>query len=66
MPRRKRLKVPTHAEVLAAVEEFLTSTGHAEWRFGHEICNDPNLIREMRGGRNISLKLAGDIARYIS
>lgn len=38
-------------QLLSIVEAALKASGLADTTFGLEVCGDPNLVRELRGGR---------------
>jgi len=62
---KTNLKVPTRQQVLDAVEKFLKDKAMPDHQFGRRIASDPNLVRELRGGREISLTMAGKIVRFM-
>lgn len=57
--------IPTEQEFLDAVLAHLAERGIGESRLGTEVANDPNLVREMRGGRQIRLEMANRISTYL-
>ena len=57
--------------VLASVEEYLVKSGMTPTRFGIEVCNDRNLVFQLRGNprygprRNPTLKTVNAVLSYI-
>lgn len=63
--RKRFLDVPSPDDVVAAVNKYLTETGTPEYKLGQDVCNDPNLVREIRGGRKLSLELAHRLSMHM-
>lgn len=59
------MRIPTDAEVLAQVESFLEDSGMTYTRFGRNVNGDFNLVRELRGGRRLTLRTARRIMEFI-
>jgi hypothetical protein len=59
------MEIMTDAELLAAVEDFLTRSGMAPTRFGREVMSDGALVQHMRAGRSLSLTNANKVLAFI-
>lgn len=55
----------THDAFLKEIEAFLSATGMAPTAFGREAVGDPNLIRDLRDGRSVSLRTAAKVSSFI-
>lgn len=51
-------KNPLELALLAEIEAYLDASGMGPTVFGLEICNDANLLKRMRAGREIKLAIA--------
>ncbi|WP_419828186.1 hypothetical protein [Sphingomonas sp.] len=52
--------------VLGEIARFLAATGCTASRFGVEALGDPNLVRELRQGRDMRRATLARIRRYIA
>lgn len=55
-------KVP-HADLIEQIEAYCQATGIAQTKFGEMAVNDPNLMRDLRNGRELRRKT---MARILS
>lgn len=55
----------THETFLNKIEAFLERSGMAPTAFGKESVGDPNLVKELRGGRSLGFRLADKVERFI-
>ena len=62
----KKLVLPTQEEVVEAIDGHLQRVGMGEATFGKIVCNDFNLVRELRGGRDVRLSLLRKIADRVN
>jgi hypothetical protein len=60
------MEILTDAKLIAAVEAFIDEHDQmSASRFGRETMNDPDLLRQMKAGRSLSLKNAEKILLFI-
>lgn len=55
----------TQETFLNQVETFLTRSGIKPTAFGKEVAGDPNLVRDLREGRSLSLRLIEKVQTFI-
>lgn len=60
------MEIPTDAELVARVDEFLTRTGMAPTRFGREVMGDGALVQHLRAGRSLSLSNANKVVAFMA
>src|SRR4051794_26944577 len=62
------MDIPTHAELVDKIDRFLERHNMAVTRLGREVSGDPNLVANIRAGRQPNLdtlhKLAGVMAEH--
>lgn len=56
----------TREQLLADVEQFLADTGLSATTLGIRIAKDPNLIFDLRAGRDPTLSMANRIWRFMA
>lgn len=59
-------KVPTDAELLARVDDFLDRSGMKPTRFGLDAMGEGGLVKSLREGRSLSLKNVHRILDFIA
>jgi hypothetical protein len=55
----------TPQELADQIDLHLQKTGESRTAFGWKICRDPNLVFQLRKGRDVGLRLAGKITEEI-
>lgn len=55
----------TQDAFLEEIEQFLESSGMAPTAFGRLSVGDPNLVKDVRDGRSLSLRLVGRVHNFI-
>lgn len=51
--------------LLAAIDRHLRRTGMSQTRFGREAINDPNLVQQLRAGRELRSSTVQRIHAYL-
>jgi hypothetical protein len=59
------MRSPTET-LLAEVERFLRKTGMAQTAFGDQALGDPNLVSNLRGGRELRYKTFLKVRAFMS
>lgn len=60
------MEIPTDADLVARVDEFLARTGMAPTRFGREVMGDGALVQHLRAGRSLSLSNANKLVSFMA
>lgn len=59
------MDIPSHAQLVEQIDEFLTRHRMAPSRFGREISGEPNLVTSIREGREPNLGTLRKIAAFM-
>lgn len=59
------MKITTDSELLAQIEEFLTSHSLSPSRFGRAAMGDAGLVTHLRKGRSLTLKSAEKVVHFM-
>lgn len=59
------MQMPTDEDLLAKVEQFLTTNDVAPTRFGREAMGEASLVSRMRAGRSMSLRNANKLIAFM-
>lgn len=60
------MDIPNTARLLQRIETFCERHQMSESRFGREVANDPALVSQMRGGREVRLSMVDRIAAFMA
>ena len=56
---------PPHIDLLAMIEAHIARTGLSETRFGSMALGDPNLVRDLRNGRELRRETNSRVIRFM-
>jgi hypothetical protein len=60
------MDIPTEADLLRRIREFLDRHGMAPTRFGREATGEPQLISSIENGRSPSLKVVQRVLAFMA
>lgn len=59
------ITVPSTAEVLESIEQFLADTGMKPTRFGRDVLGEASFVATLRAGRVLTLETARRVVNFI-